>query len=195
VRRFATGLVLGLVAGIGAGAGGTYILLERAPSAPAIAPLPPEAETADPRRKRGRRPGAPSSGGGERERASGPTNLALRAEGDTLRAEPTSLDLGAAGGEGPRSLTQLEIDEVFAERAPAIIRCITEARGEAPVTGRVTAGVVAGADGKVVRTRVEAPAHLLENGLAACARRELAGLRFPATGKETVITVPFDLSE
>jgi hypothetical protein len=51
------------------------------------------------------------------------------------------------------------------------------------------------AAGRVTRTHVEAPAYLVHHGLYDCARRSLTALRFPATGRETVVTVPFDVSE
>jgi hypothetical protein len=55
-------------------------------------------------------------------------------------------------------------------------------------------GLVVGPHGRVVKSRVEAPAWLLRHGLYRCVRREVSALRFPAAGKDTVVTVPFNLS-
>ena len=93
----------------------------------------------------------------------------------------------------PRELTQEEIDGAFAKRATGIIACITAARGEWPVTGRVNAGVLVAEDGSVAKSRIEAPAYMIKAGLGRCARKELSRLSFPATGRQTVVTVPFDI--
>lgn len=192
--RFAGGLVVGLLVGGAAGAGGMYwYTLERhaavAPEQPGTPPATPPAKG-----KRPRRAVAARDSGDEAPPVVTAADLAVRSEGDSLRAGATTLDM-AAGGAEPRDLSQEEIDGTFARRADAIIACITAARGEAEVNGRVVAGVVVGADGRVTRTRVEAPAYLLRRGLGGCARRELAALRFPATGRETVVTVPFDVRD
>jgi hypothetical protein len=189
--RFAGGLVLGLIVGGAAGAGGMYLHVTRAP---AVTPSPAEPPPPAPPAKRKPRRAAAPSAGDEAPPVVSAADLRIAAEGDTLRAAPLALDLGAGAPE-PRDLAQDEIDGTFARRAGAIIACITAARGQAPVNGRVVAGVVVGADGRVTRSRVEAPAYLLRRGLGGCARRELAALRFPATGRETVVTVPFDVEE
>lgn len=196
--RFAGGLILGLILGGAAGAGGMYVYSTRAPAA--IAPLPPEAPATP--EKKGKRPRRVASAT-TRDEASATdepppvvteADLRVGSEGDALRVGAVSMDMSAGGGE-VRDLEQEEIDGTFARRSEAIIACITRARGAAEVNGRVVAGVVVGADGRVVKSRIEAPAYLLRHGLGACARRELAALRFPATGRETVVTVPFVVNE
>lgn len=200
MARFAAGLVVGIVLGGAAGAGATYVLFKREPQIAATQP-PPEPTTPATPRKKGKRVRNPARPG-EPEPVE-PTepvdesivltaaDLRMSSEGDALRAEATNLDLGAEGG--PRDLSQDEIDGAIGRHGSAIIGCITRARGAAPVTGRVTAGMVVGADGRVVKSRIEAPAYLLAHGLASCARRELEAVKFPAAGKQTVVTVPFDI--
>jgi hypothetical protein len=191
--RFLAGLLLGLMVGAAAGAYGMHLHATRAPAAAAV--VAPEAPAAPAKGKKRR-----ASAGAAREAAAADeepvavteADLRTASEGDALRAA-SSVDM--TSGTEPRDLAQDEIDGTFAQRADALVACITRARGAAPVNGRVVAGVVAGPDGRVLRTRVEAPAYLLRNGLGACARRELAGLRFPATGRETVVTVPFDVKD
>ena len=41
--------------------------------------------------------------------------------------------------------------------------------------------------------RSMAPAYLLRHGLYRCVRREIAGLRFPAVGRDTVVSFPVSL--
>jgi hypothetical protein len=184
--RFLAGLLVGLVAGAAA----TYLILGRrapAPAPAAVTPAPPPEPPRKPRRPQAPRPSAPA----------GPVELTaadrvMASEGDALRAGETTLDM--AGGAEPRNLTQEEIDGAIARRSQGIIRCITDARGGAELEGRIQAGVVVDAAGRVVKTRVEAPAYLLHHGLGACVRAELASLRFPAAGRETVVTVPFNLA-
>ena len=117
---------------------------------------------------------------------------AVSAEGDSLALAPRTVDLGAAAPE--RDLTRAEIDGAIAPAADAIIACINDATGSAPVTGRVVAGVVVDETGHVTKTRLEGPSYLLKHGLGGCVRPKLRGLRFPATGKPTVVRVPFDVS-
>jgi hypothetical protein len=188
--RFSGGLLLGLILGGAGGAGATYVLLQ--PKEPELAPLPPPSDP--PSSKKPRKPRRAARPAGEpAPEALTAEDLRVRAEGDALRAAATEIDM--AGGAEARALTQEEIDSAIAARGAAIVDCITRARGDAEVTGRVTAGMVVAADGRVVKSRIEAPAYLLERGLATCARRELAALRFPAAGRETVVTVPFDVTE
>jgi hypothetical protein len=181
--RALVGFLLGLVAG----GLGVYLLVRRAPAvAPTVAPAPAAPDAGRPRH---RRPGAARAPASDEVR---PEDLQPASAGDALRADD-SIDM-ATGGEA-RALGQAEIDGTVAGRAEDIIRCIRDARGAAPVAGRVVAGMVVDATGRVIKTRVEAPAYLIRHGLYDCARRPLGALRFPAAGRETVITVPFDVSE
>lgn len=189
--RFLAGLLLGLAAG----AAGVWFLRP----APAPAPSPPAVAEAPETPRRPRRPRGPRSLGVPAPTQAGDPvavtaeDLRTTSAGDALRAAPTTVDMSS--GEEPRDFTQDEIDGAFGRGADELIRCITEARGGAAISGRVVAGVVVGADGRVLKTRVEAPAYLLHHGLYGCARGALQGLRFPAAGKESVVTVPFNLSE
>jgi hypothetical protein len=184
--RFAAGLLVGLVLG----GLGVYLALRPklavvTPAAPAAAP-----DAGRPRHRRAAtHPSSPAAD--EAPIELGAADRQTLAAGDALRASDT---IDMAGAEA-RALTQGEIDAAMAARADDVIRCITQARGAAPVTGSVLAGVVVDGAGRVTRTRVEAPAYLVHHGLYDCARRPLAALRFPATGRETVVTVPFDVSD
>lgn len=186
--------LLGLLVGVLLGAGGTWwALRHEGPAEVAVAvdagPPPPPEPTGKKRRRRGGGSGGATSPEGPI--VLGPGDLKTVAQGDSLARGARTVDLGAAGE--VRDLEQHEIDGAVARRADAITRCITSARGEAELSGRITASFLVSPAGKVTKTRVEAPAYLMGRGLAPCVRRELAALSFPATGKESVVTVPFDL--
>jgi hypothetical protein len=195
--------VLGLIVGIALGAGGLYVAQrvlrdEPAETASPTADAGPDraqaqAKSAGRKKRRGTGGAAGSAEAPPDEPIPVLTDAdrAMRAEGDSLTARAAALDL--SDEREPRDLEQGEIDAAFAPRVDAIVGCITGARGAAPLTGRIDAGVVVSAGGRVVKSRVEAPAWLISRGLGRCVRRELAALRFPATGKEHVVTVPFDL--
>jgi hypothetical protein len=112
--------------------------------------------------------------------------------GDALKVRDRTLDLGEDSPE-LHDLTQAEIDGAFAGVSGRVIDCISEARGAAPVTGSVRVGMVVGPDGRVVKSRVEAPSYLMQKGLYACVKRSLAAARFPAPGRDTVVTVPITI--
>lgn len=191
--RFLLGLLVGLVVGAGA----MYLVGHFEAGTPSITAAPPSS--------------APDAGRGKKRRRAEPqgainpspsedlpvsltnTDRQAGAEGDTLRASPTTVDMSDSAAQ--RELTQSEIDAAFAQKSDALTGCITEARGPAPLSGRIVAGVVIDGSGRVIRTRIEAPNYLLHHGLYICARRALVTLRFPAIGRETVVTVPIDLSE
>ena len=201
--RFLAGMLLGVVLGGGA----TYVVLARkgdAPPAVAAVAAADAGVDAKGKKKRGkpgaRRPGAAPGTVFEGDDVDSDepipeltaADLAQGVEGDALKPRTRDVDL-SAGAEESRDLGQDEIDGTFGQAAANITRCIKEARGPAPVTGRISVGVLVDPQGKVARTRVEAPAYLLRHGLYKCVRKEVATLRFPAVGRDTVVTVPFDL--
>lgn len=202
--RFVAGLALGLALG----AGGMYLWQRPAPpTPPASAPVAasqPSAPEKGGKKKKKRAPGAGGSASPagdpagdpepEPEEAAivlGPDDLRPRAQGDTLSARPQSLDL--ADGTEARDLSQGDIDSGFRGASGALTRCINEARGAASLSGEVSFGIVVGPDGRVIKSRVEAPAYLIEEGLAGCARPVLAGIRFPAPGRDVVASKSYSL--
>jgi hypothetical protein len=114
------------------------------------------------------------------------------ADGDVLRPRTLTIDAESTGPE-PRDLSQSEVDGTFATVKPQIVRCIIDARGLAPVSGKITVGVVIGPDGKVFKSRVEGPAYLMDQGLYSCVKSVLSTMRFPAPGKDIVASVPFTI--
>jgi hypothetical protein len=202
MMRFLAGLLVGVLVG----GGGAYFVFGRKPAEATIAAAPAaDAGAADAKGKK--KKGGRGGSGGRRTGTDfiddGPgdepipelsaADVAPGAEGDVLKPRDTNVDLGAGGAE-VRDLSQAEIDGTFGGAASGITSCITQARGAAPVTGTISVGLVVGPDGRVVKSRVEAPAWLLHHGLYRCVKKEVSNLRFPAAGRDTVVTVPFNLS-
>lgn len=189
--------LVGLVVGIAVGAGGLYAFqrLRAADGGVAVAAAGADAgsDGKAPAAGKGKRPrrAATTAAAGADEPAPvlGPEDLKMVASGDALRVGRRTLDLGE-GADEPRDLSQAEIDGALAGARGGIEECIGRARGAAELSGRVELGMVVGADGRVTATRVEAPAYLIRRGLPGCVRPKLAALRFPAVGKDTVVTLP-----
>ncbi len=192
--RFVAGLLLGALLG----AGGAWFAM-RKPAAKQVAVVTPDAGVADKTKKPA--PKRRGRGGGTIPRSDDDApipelsadDLRQIGEGDSLALGARKMDLGEGAPE-PRDLTQGEIDEGVSARSSAIIKCITDARGNAPVNGQIVVKFVVAPGGGVTQTRVEAPAYLIKHGLGGCVRPQLRAMRFPPTGKDTVLTVPFDLS-
>ena len=87
-----------------------------------------------------------------------------------------------------------EIANGVAAGSPAVVDCIKDAAGAAPLSGQVTLQMLVGADGHVSKVRVRAAVYLHEHGLTACAKRAARGFDFAATGAPTVVTAPFFLN-
>jgi hypothetical protein len=119
-----------------------------------------------------------------------PGDEKMVAQGDAL-GRPEHIDLTLPDA---RELSQDDLDRVFRPSEPEILRCISDALGDAPLeTGRVEVGLRVDRSGQVSRVRVEAPQLLQRNGLTRCVRGIVTALRFPASGGATVVTYPFEL--
>jgi hypothetical protein len=171
-RAFALGVVVGAIAG----AAGTYLVLRRA--APQAGPPDAGAPPQPPGKKRPA-PARPP-------RPAGAADMRIISVGD-VRADQT---VDMRGGGESRDLAQGEIDAVLAGRAQAVQACLLGARETVGAGGKVTAAMLVGPDGGVKKTRVEAPKALVDAGLASCLRDEMMRMHFPATGGNSVVTVP-----
>jgi hypothetical protein len=212
--RFLPGVLLGLVLGAGGVFG--WFKLQPPPVAPEWATMGPSTMTAGKIKKKPAKktavasktpstPNTPSNnitnGDLVAPEAAPPleeipqitaAELKPEADGDVLRPRTLTIEAESAGPE-PRDLSQSEVDGAFASVKPQIVRCILDARGLAPVAGKITVGVVIGPEGKVFKSRVEGPAYLMDQGLYSCVKAVLSTLRFPAPGKDIVASVPFNI--
>lgn len=163
-----------------------------------------DAGVAPPPGKRKRRRGGGGGGGGggaeggdEAGEALVPAVVLTEADrrmewrGDEVALPSTKMDM--AGGEEGRALDGREIQSTFASDGQPVLDCIVKATGAAELKATVTVKLLVDPSGRPVKSRVHAPAYLFGNGLLACAKRAIGGLRFPATGAHTVVTQPFDL--
>jgi hypothetical protein len=194
---------LGLAIGLALGAIGTYLVLE-APwrgGGSEGGPVAQVGDTADagvPAKKKGRRKARVGGTGGGQEpfevdEAIALTDADRRLEwrGDAVSLPPRTLDLG--GGDDGRPLDDGEIQGGIARGSGPVIGCIKDATAGAAISAEVTVQMLVGADGKVGKVRVRAPAWLHQHGLLACARRAARSMGFPATGAPTVVTAPYHL--
>ena len=202
--RLLAGIIVGAVLAVGAGLafqqkdpclgrcgegtaceGGRCVVTRVAAPAP-VAPAP-----VGKKRKRGS--GTSGSGMGDPaapEIVLQPGDTDRMAQGDAL-GRPEHIDLTEAGPDG-KDLTQEDMDKVMARAEPAIVRCITQAIGDAPLDeGTIEVGMRIDRDGSVDKVRVEGPKLLQQHGLYKCVRGVVTGVRFPASGGATVATFPY----
>ncbi len=198
---------LGLAIGAALGAAGTYLAVERpwrgaertTEPAVAVADTPDAGVTKKKGRRKARVGGGGGGGGGtapepfEVDEAIALTDADRRLEwrGDAVALPPRTLDMGAA--DDGRPLDDSEIQGGIARGSGPIIDCIKAATAGASLQAEVTVQMLVGAEGKVGKLRVRAPAWLHEHGLLTCARRAARSLPFPGTGAATVVTAPFHL--
>jgi len=121
-----------------------------------------------------------------------PGDEKMVAQGDTL-GRPERIDM-TKDGDDARELSQDELDRVFRPQESSILRCITDALGDAPLeSGKVEVGFRVESKGSVSRVRVEGPQLLQRNGLSKCVRSLVVSLHFPPSGGASVVTYPFEL--
>lgn len=199
------GFWLGALLGVAVGAGGMYLGMARPWQGDEVVQVDADAG-AEPapdnagknkrkrRRRKGKRRGA---GDGQEELIDEVVEVSAADRKLVWRGQSVSLpprDMNFEGGAGGRSLEQGEIDSGVSGGRSRIIQCIGSARGNAELSARITVKFLVNENGKVTRSRVEAPAYLQNNGLESCVRKATRAMRFPATGAATVVTVPFDLT-
>jgi hypothetical protein len=122
-----------------------------------------------------------------------PADLKIVWQGEDLsRPEVQRLDLSEEGG---HELTESEIDAHFRAKEDAVLGCIARARPDEDtyLPGRVTVRFRIMRTGAVKGVQVEAPVILHKGGLLGCIRNLLAGVKFPASSTNQVVTFPYSL--
>lgn len=171
-----------------------------APAAPiAVVEVAVDAGVAAPiKKKRGRRVATTTTADGSVSREVDDDVVLTDADrklewrGDAVAQPPRTIDLDS--DDDARPLDDGEIASGVAGGSRAVVECIKDAAGGAPLSGEVTLQMLVGGDGKVGKLRVRAPAYLHGNGLYPCAKRAARGFPFPGTGSPTVVTAPFYLN-
>ncbi len=175
-----------------------------------ISSAPPDGGSGKPKKKRGggrHRPGGPIVGGGNDDQAwanqgdveetEGPPPVQLTAadralewRGDDVSPPPRKLDMSSDA----RPLEDGEINSVISSQSGPAQSCVVQAAPNAPLTGTITVKMVVDAQGRVTRSKMQAPHILFEHGLLACIKGALAKMKFPATGMPTLVTMPINLT-
>jgi hypothetical protein len=212
-------LGLGLVIGAVIGAGAMYLVL-RPPwggqaSAPGdagvVAAAPGDAAPPKKSKKRvHRRPsgGAASNPGGDSDdqawrdqgdvvEDTGPPPVQLSAadralewRGDDVSPPPRKMDMS----NDARPLEDSEIRSVIASQSSGAQHCVVQAGNNADLKATITVKMVVDGQGRVQRTKMQAPHYLFEHGLLPCIKSAVAEMKFPATGMPTLVTMPINLT-
>jgi hypothetical protein len=145
----------------------------------------PIATTKEPKRRRRLEPGAAP------EIQLRPGDEKMTVQGDILgRSQRIDMSKGDDG----RELTEEDSERTFRAGEGVILRCITDAVGEAPLeNGRIVVGARVEPNGNVSRVRVDAPQLLMRNGLYRCVRGAVTALHFPASGGASVVSHDYEL--
>jgi hypothetical protein len=215
---------MGLVIGLVVGAGGMYLALRppwagddtAAVESEQIAEAPSDAGVGKTKKKKrgggGRRPGATgggqnfaggededwaSSGGGEETEPPRLVQLtgadrALEWRGDDTAPGKSTLDMG--NGAESRSLDNNEISSVISSQSGPVQSCVVKAATNTDLSGTFTVKMVVEGNGKVTRSRLQAPRYMFAQGVLGCVQGAVQRMKFPATGAPTLVTLPVHLT-
>lgn len=117
---------------------------------------------------------------------------ALEWRGDDTTKPAQKLDM--AGGGDARPLDDGEIQAVIASQSAATQKCIVDAATNTDLRGKITVRMIVDGNGRVTRSKLEAPRYLFERGLLGCVQRAVKAMKFPATGMATLVTMPINLT-
>ena len=171
-----------------------------------VASAPDDAGVAKKKKKRrrpgGRQPGGDDedwlhSGGGEETEPPRLVQLsasdrALEWRGDDTSPPKRSLDMSSEGES--RSLDNGEIQSTISSQSGGVQSCVVRAAQNTDLSGTITVKMDVDGNGKVTRSRVQAPRYMFSQGLLGCVQGALRGWRFPATGAPTLVTLPVNLT-
>lgn len=116
---------------------------------------------------------------------------AMEWRGDDVTLPPAKIDM--AGGKEARALDDGEINATIGGQAGGVRDCVVKAATNTDLRATITVKMVVGGDGRVTRSRVQAPHYLFEKGMLGCVQRSLGRMKFPATGAPTSVTLPVTL--
>ena len=112
----------------------------------------------------------------------------LEWRGDDTSPGKQTIDMNS-GGES-RSLDNGEISNAISSQSGGVQSCVMKAATNTDLSGTITVKMVVEGNGKVSRSRVQAPRYMHNQGLVSCVKGQLSGWRFPATGAPTLVTLP-----
>jgi hypothetical protein len=115
----------------------------------------------------------------------------LEWRGDDVTLPATKIDM--AGGKETRPLDDNEINATIGGQAGGVRDCVVNGASNTDLRATITVKMVVGADGRVTKSRIQAPRYLFEKGLLTCVQRSLGRMKFPATGAPTSVSLPVTL--
>ena len=116
---------------------------------------------------------------------------ALEWRGDDVTLPPTKIDM--AGGKEARPLDDQEINATIGAQSGGVRSCVVSTATNTDLNATIMVKMVVGADGRVTKSRIQAPRYLFEKGLLTCVQRSLGKMKFPATGAPTQVSLPVTL--
>ena len=196
--------LIGLVIGLVVGAGAMYLVLRppwgggaTAPTdAGVVATAPGDAGAIKPKKKKRRPAGMPARAGETEFEETEPAPLtaadrALEWRGDNVVAPPSRIDM-AAGAEA-RPLEDSEINSTVGSQTGGVRECVVQGATGTDLRATITIKLLVDGNGRVTKSRLQAPHYLFEKGLLGCAQRALGRMKFPSTGAPTMVTFPVNL--
>ncbi len=140
---------------------------------------------------------ASSGGGGEETEPPRLVQLsaadrAMEWRGDDTAPPKQSLDMSSNAE--ARSLDNGEISSVVSSQSGPVQACFVRAAANTDLSGSMTIKMVVEGNGRVSRSRVQAPRYMFSQGVLACVQGAAKGMKFPATGMATLVTFPVNLT-
>jgi hypothetical protein len=119
------------------------------------------------------------------------SDRALEWRGDDVTLPPTKIDM--AGGKESRPLEDGEINATIGSQSGGVRSCVVNSATNTDLSATIMVKMVVGADGRVTKSRIQAPRYLFEKGLLTCVQRSLGKMKFPSTGAPTQVSLPVTL--
>jgi hypothetical protein len=98
-----------------------------------------------------------------------------------------------AGGGESRPLDGGEINNTIASQSGGVRDCVVQGATNTDLRATITIKLVVDGNGRVTKSKLQAPRYLFEKGLLNCAQRALGRMKFPSTGAPTAVTFPINL--
>jgi hypothetical protein len=202
---------IGIVIGLVIGAGGMYLALRppwggvpaSAPVDAGVASAPPTdagSGTKRPKKKRGPAGTVAVPGGHDEEEYYEETeplavltaaDRRLEWRGDDVALPATKIDMG--GGGAARALDDGEINSTISAQAGGVRECVIQGATNTDLRATITVKLLVDGNGRVSKSRMQAPRYLFHKGLMPCVQRAVGRMKFPATGAPTLVTLPVNL--
>jgi len=116
----------------------------------------------------------------------------LEWRGDDTTRPPQKIDM--TNGAEARSLDDGEIRSAIDSQSSAAQQCVMQGATNTNLSGTITVKLIVDGTGHVTKAKVQAFHYMFEHGLLACVQRAVKGMKFPAAGASTLVTMPINFS-